>query len=142
LGFQGADRQASGGTRWETTTSSATERRWPVRRSGRRPRRTAGPSGGSAAPVESRIKFLGHAVHQQLIPFPFGLFATAVIFDVFHLILESGELATVAYRMIVAGVVGGLVAAPSGLIDWTGIPKGTRTKKWVVLVLFVASCAV
>lgn len=113
------------------------------------------PAGGGeplapviAAPVESRAKFLGHALHQQLIPFPFGLLATAVIFDVFHLINDSGELANVAYWMIAAGIIGGLIAAPAGLIDWTAIPKGTRAKKvgavhgvgnLVVLVLFAVS---
>ncbi len=102
----------------------------------------------NAAPVESRVKFLGHAVHQMLIPFPFGLLATAVIFDVLHLITGSEELATVSYWMIVAGIIGGLAAAPFGTIDWTAIPKGTRAKKVgavhglgnaVVLVLFALS---
>jgi uncharacterized membrane protein len=94
------------------------------------------------------VKFLGHAVHQQLIPFPFGLLATAVIFDILHLITDSEELANVAYWMIAAGIIGGLVAAPFGTIDWTAIPKGTRAKKVgavhgvgnaVVLVLFALS---
>ncbi len=106
--------------RYGKTLAGPAERPAPAGTGGR----TADPSGGSAAPVESRVKFLGHAVHQQLIPFPFGLLATAVIFDVVHLIFDSGELANVAYWMIVAGIVGGLVAAPFGLIDWTGIPKG------------------
>jgi uncharacterized membrane protein len=130
--------------RYGKTLAGPAERPAPAGTGGR----TTDPSGGSAAPVESRVKFLGHAVHQQLIPFPFGLLATAVIFDVLHLILDNGELANVAYWMIVAGVVGGLVAAPFGLIDWTGIPKGTRAKKvgavhglgnLVVVVLFVVS---
>jgi uncharacterized membrane protein len=30
--------------------------------------------------------------------------------------------------MIVAGVLGGLVAAPFGVIDWLAIPAGTRAK--------------
>jgi uncharacterized membrane protein len=30
--------------------------------------------------------------------------------------------------MIAAGVIGGLLAAPFGLIDWIGIPAGTRAK--------------
>ena len=50
--------------------------------------------------------------------------------------------------MIVAGVIGGLAAAPLGWIDWFAIPGGTRAKSiglWhgvgnvVVLVLFVVS---
>jgi uncharacterized membrane protein len=130
--------------RYGKTLAGPAERPAPAGTGGR----TAGPSGGRAAPVESRAKFLGHAVHQQLIPFPFGLLATAVVFDVLHLIFDSGELANVAYWMIAAGIVGGLVAAPFGLIDWTGIPKGTRAKKvgavhgvgnLVVLVLFAVS---
>ena len=39
-------------------------------------------------------------------------------------------MAIVAYWMIVAGIVGGLVAAaPFGLIDWLSIPAGTRARR-------------
>lgn len=98
--------------------------------------------------MESRAKFLGHSLHQQLIPFPFGLLATAVIFDVLHLIFDSEQLANAAYWMIAAGVVGGLVAAPFGTIDWVAIPAGTRAKKvgalhgignLILLLMFVGS---
>jgi uncharacterized membrane protein len=50
--------------------------------------------------------------------------------------------------MIVAGVLGGLVAAPFGVIDWLAIPAGTRAKsigvlhgagKVVVVLLFAVS---
>jgi len=98
--------------------------------------------------MESKAKALGHPIHQMLVPFPFGLLATAVIFDVVHLVWGTPTMATVAYWMIVAGIVGGLVAAPFGLIDWLAIPGGTRAKSVgaihgagnvVVLVLFAAS---
>jgi uncharacterized membrane protein len=36
--------------------------------------------------MESKAKALGHPIHQMLIPFPFGLLATAVIFDIIYLI--------------------------------------------------------
>ncbi len=36
--------------------------------------------------MESKAKALGHPIHQMLVPFPFGLLATAVIFDVVHLV--------------------------------------------------------
>ncbi|HEX5706391.1 MAG TPA: DUF2231 domain-containing protein [Pyrinomonadaceae bacterium] len=78
--------------------------------------------------MESKAKVLGHPLHQILIPFPFGLLATAVIFDVIYLVWGNATMATVAYWMIIAGIVGGLVAAPFGLIDWLAIPKGTRAK--------------
>ncbi|MFN2432387.1 MAG: DUF2231 domain-containing protein [Gemmatimonadota bacterium] len=79
--------------------------------------------------MESRAKVLGHPIHQMLIPFPLGLLATAVIFDVIH-VLSNGTLwATVSFWMIAAGIVGGLVAAPFGTVDWLAIPGGTRAKR-------------
>src|SRR3954451_20674761 len=70
--------------------------------------------------MESRAKALGHPIHQMLIPFPFGLLATAVIFDIIYLFVSSpataDTFATVAFWMIAAGIVGGLAAAPFGLI--------------------------
>jgi uncharacterized membrane protein len=98
--------------------------------------------------MESRAKILGHPAHQMLIPFPFGLLATAVIFDVVYLVWGNPAMATVAYWMIIAGIIGGLVAAPFGLIDYLAIPQGTRAKSVglvhglgnaVVLLLFAGS---
>ena len=98
--------------------------------------------------MESRAKALGHPIHQMLIPFPFGLLATAVIFDIVYLVWGDATLATVAHYMIVAGVIGGIVAAPFGFIDYLAIPSGTRAKSVgllhgagnvFVLVLFALS---
>ena len=98
--------------------------------------------------MESKAKALGHPIHQMLIPFPFGLLATAVIFDVVYLVWGNPTMATVAYWMIAAGVIGGFAAAPFGLIDWVAIPQGTRAKSVgllhgvgnvFVLILFIGS---
>jgi uncharacterized membrane protein len=82
--------------------------------------------------MESKAKILGHPAHQMLIPFPFGLLATAAIFDVVWLFSSSpprvNTMALVAFWMMAAGIVGGLVASPFGLIDWLAIPSGTRAK--------------
>jgi uncharacterized membrane protein len=78
--------------------------------------------------MESRAKFLGHAIHPILIVFPLGLLATGVVFDAIYLIWGNPNMADVAYWMITAGIVGGLLAAPFGLIDWFAIPSGTRAK--------------
>jgi uncharacterized membrane protein len=78
--------------------------------------------------MESRAKFLGHAVHPILIVFPLGLLATAVVFDVIYLIWGNPDMANVAYWMMAAGIVGGLIAGPFGAIDWFAIPSGTRAK--------------
>src|SRR5690606_32914188 len=66
--------------------------------------------------MESRAKLLGHPIHQMLIVFPLGLLATAVIFDVIGL-FRGGDWGQMAYYMIAAGIIGGLVAAVFGLLD-------------------------
>jgi uncharacterized membrane protein len=78
--------------------------------------------------MESRAKFLGHAIHPILIVFPLGLLATGVVFDVIYLIWGNPEMASVAYWMFAAGIIGGLIAAPFGWIDWFAIPSETRAK--------------
>ena len=98
--------------------------------------------------MESRAKLLGHPIHQMLIVFPLGLLAMALIFDIIHLATGVGYWSEIAYWMIAAGLIGGLVAAPFGLIDWLGIPAGSRAKRigaWhgggnlIVVLLYAAS---
>lgn len=79
--------------------------------------------------MESRARLLGHPVHQQLIAFPLGLLATALLFDLVYLIGGSGTMAFVAYCLVSVGLLTGLVAAPFGTIDWLAIPAGTRAKR-------------
>ena len=96
--------------------------------------------------MESRAKLFGHPVHQMLIVFPLGLLAMALVFDVMHLVTGNGYWSEIAFWMIAAGVVTGLLAAPFGFVDWLAIPRGTRAKRIgaihgagnVVVVLFYA----
>ncbi len=98
--------------------------------------------------MESKAKLLGHPIHQMLIVFPLGLLATAVVFDLIHLFTDNQTMATVAFYMLAAGLVGGVLATPFGFIDWLAIPAGTRAKAvglWhgggnlVVIALFLWS---
>ena len=98
--------------------------------------------------MESRFKVLGHAAHPILIVFPLGLLATSVIFDILCAATGNPQFPVVAYWMIAAGVIGGLVAAVPGFVDWLAIPKDTRAKRIglyhaigndIVLVLFAVS---
>src|SRR5215218_5080990 len=79
--------------------------------------------------VETRFKLLGHPVHPMLIVYPLGLLSAAVIFDVLYLATGNGDLATFSFWALAAGLVGGLAAALFGLIDWLGLPDGTRAKR-------------
>ena len=98
--------------------------------------------------MESKAKLFGHAIHPILIVFPLGLLATGVVFDVIYLIWGNPTMAVVSYWMIAAGIIGGLLAAPFGWIDWFAIPSETRAKSIglmhgvtnvVVLLFFIGS---
>ena len=98
--------------------------------------------------MESRFKVLGHAAHPILIVFPLGLLATSVIFDILCAATGNAQFPVASYWMIAAGIIGGLVAAVPGLVDWLAIPKNTRAKRIglyhavgndIVLVLFAVS---
>jgi uncharacterized membrane protein len=80
--------------------------------------------------MESKAKLLGHPIHQMLVVFPLGLLATGVLFDIVFFATDNSTFALVAYWLMVGGIVGGLVAAPFGFIDWLrAIPSGTRAKR-------------
>src|SRR5215813_7981926 len=98
--------------------------------------------------MESRAKFLGHPVHQQLIAFPLGLLGMAVVFDLISFWTKNPRWTEIAFYMIGAGILTGLLAAIFGLIDWVAIPKNTRAKRVgaihgvgnvVVVLLFAGS---
>jgi len=98
--------------------------------------------------MKSRVVVAGHALHPMLIVFPLGLLGTSVVWDVLSLALERSPWAMVAYWTVVAGVVGAVVAAVPGFIDWLGIPSGTRARRigvyhlvlnLTVVALFVVS---
>jgi uncharacterized membrane protein len=98
--------------------------------------------------MESRAKLAGHAIHPMLITLPLGLLGTAVIFDLIRTFTDEADLAVASFYMLAAGIVGGLLAAVFGLVDWLAIPTGTRAKGiglWhgvgnvVVVALFAGS---
>jgi len=98
--------------------------------------------------MESKAKVAGHPIHPMLVVFPLGLFATSLIFDLIRLFSTNGIWSVVSEYMIGAGIIGGLIAAVFGTIDWVAIPQNTRAKNiglWhgggnvVVTGLFVAS---
>jgi uncharacterized membrane protein len=98
--------------------------------------------------MESRAKLFGHPIHPMLVVLPLGLFIFAIVCDVAYLTTGQQAFATVAYWNIAGGLIGGLLAAVFGAIDWWAIPTGTRAKaiglyhgigNVVLVVLFAAS---
>src|SRR4051812_32001225 len=98
--------------------------------------------------VESRVKLAGHPVHPMLIVLPLGLLSIGVVFDIVYLATNDATFAEVAFWNITVGILGGLLAAIFGLIDWLAIPRDTRAKRlglWhgggnlVIVILFLVS---
>lgn len=79
--------------------------------------------------MESKARLLGHPIHPMLVVLPLGLFIGAVVFDAVHLWRGNPTFAAIGYWNIAAGIVGGLLAAVFGFIDWWAIPNGTRAKR-------------
>lgn len=78
--------------------------------------------------MESKAKLFGHPIHQMLIVFPLGLLGTSFVFDIIHVATGNGRWADVAFWMIASGIIGGLVAALFGVIDFVAIQSGTRAR--------------
>jgi uncharacterized membrane protein len=75
--------------------------------------------------MESKVKLFGHPV---LVVYPLGLFSAAVSFDVLYLVAGNPVFPTVSFYMIAVGIIGGLLAAVFGFIDWLALPNNSRAK--------------
>ncbi|HET9344825.1 MAG TPA: DUF2231 domain-containing protein [Candidatus Limnocylindrales bacterium] len=98
--------------------------------------------------METRVKLLGHPIHPMLVVLPLGLLSVGVAFDVVYLVTGDPLFAEVAFWNITVGIVGGLLAALFGLVDWLAIPTGTRARSvglWhglgnlVLVLVFIVS---
>jgi uncharacterized membrane protein len=84
----------------------------------------------------------------MLVMFPVALFVTGFVFDVIALFTDNGTYSQVGFWCITVGLIGAVLAALTGLADWTKVPANTRAKSIgvrhgvlnsVVLLLFLIS---
>ncbi|MGS5086985.1 DUF2231 domain-containing protein [Hydrogenophaga sp. A37] len=75
------------------------------------------------------LNLLGHPVHLMLVVFPAGLLFTSVLVDVAVLAGVATGVGELARGLLGLGLLGGLVAAPFGWLDWRRIPRGTRAHR-------------
>src|SRR5688572_21026620 len=96
--------------------------------------------------MESKTKLFGHPIHPMLIVIPLGLFIGTIVTDTIDLINGNTALSQVSFFNISIGIIGGLLAALFGFLDWRLVPLNTRAKQigaWhgignVVVVLMFA----
>lgn len=79
--------------------------------------------------MESKTKLFGHPLHPILVTIPLGLFIASIVFDTIFVFTKNPLLPSVSFFNISLGIVGGLLAAIFGFIDWNSIPSQTRAKR-------------
>lgn len=83
--------------------------------------------------MDSRLRIGGQAIQPVLVMFPLGLFMMAVIFDLAEVGGAPHIIGALAYWNIVAGLIGGVLAALAGAVDLMFVRNGTRAKRIGVL---------
>lgn len=78
--------------------------------------------------MKSNVRLFGHPVHSMLIVVPLGLFTGTIIFDLLFFATANPVWASTAFWTLAVGLIGGIIAAPFGTLDWLAIPRGTRAK--------------
>src|SRR5947208_5848611 len=69
-------------------------------------------------------KWLGHPLHPILAHVPMAVWPGALIFDLLSQCQIGGNaMVRLSFYAIIFGLAAALVAAPTGLVDWSGIKK-------------------
>jgi uncharacterized membrane protein len=89
------------------------------------------------ADMQGPAKLLGHSIHPMLVALPMGLLPSAIICDILNMAIRNSVFGIVAFWMLTFGILGAIVAAVPGLVDWTAIPSGTRASRLGLYHLFV-----
>lgn len=80
--------------------------------------------------MRSRASLKGHPIHPILVAFPIAFFTGTLIFDVLSIIFVDVVFWVTAYYMQVAGIIGAVIAAIPGLIDYIyTVPAKSSAKK-------------
>lgn len=69
-------------------------------------------------------------LHPLLVHAPIGLWLAALVSDLLYMLIGSSHFATVSYYCILFGMIGAILAAPTGWIDFVRIPlKRTEPRR-------------
>ena len=100
--------------------------------------------------MQGKATLSGHPLHPILVTFPIGCFVAAVVADLISIWEGPAFWAEMSTWLILFGIVGGLIAAFSGFVDYISAPMTARAKNvasWhmtlnvAMLVIFGLACA-
>lgn len=79
---------------------------------------------------KSHARLAGHPLHPALIPFPLALTGMALVFDILAGFSGRSPWRREATHALIAGTASGLLAAPSGMMDWLALPTRRPAKSY------------
>lgn len=84
--------------------------------------------------MKSRANIKGHPIHPMLIPFPVAFFTGTLVFDILGLVYDNSSYWSVGQYLVIAGIIGALLAAIPGAIDYFAtVPPDSSAKKRATL---------
>ena len=78
--------------------------------------------------MKTTASFAGAPIHPMFVHYPIALWTTSVITDLIFYFSRNTSLILISKFLIAAGIVGAILAAIFGLIDWTGITDPVAKK--------------
>src|SRR5690242_14125762 len=79
--------------------------------------------------MQGKATLFGHPIHPILVSFPIGFFVGALISDIVSAFVHTPVWPTLSVVLIGFGVIGALLAATFGLIDYITAPMSDAAKK-------------
>src|SRR6266571_8925034 len=73
--------------------------------------------------MRAKATFAGEPVHPMFVHYPIALWTTSVITDIIFYFHRNTSLILISKFLIAAGILGAIVAAIPGLIDWLTISE-------------------
>jgi uncharacterized membrane protein len=84
----------------------------------------------------------GHPFHATVITIPIGAWTAAIVFDIIGLVGAAPDaFATGALWLVVIGVIGAVLAAVFGLLDFSKIARGTKVHRTALAHLSLNTAA-
>ena len=78
--------------------------------------------------MKTRASLAGEPIHPMFVHYPIALWTTSVVTDIIFYFHRNTSLVLISKFLIAAGIVGAIVAALPGFIDWLTITEPAAKK--------------
>jgi uncharacterized membrane protein len=84
-----------------------------------------------------RGRWMNHPLHPILVHLPVGLWIASFVLDIAYFSTGNSDLAVSSYYCMALGLLGALLAVPTGLAEYQDIPVSTLPRRVATLHLFM-----